>query len=70
MSTGKITAYSDDANGGVIAADNGRTYFFHKREWRSPEIKPQVEIHVTFSADKKHACDVHFIQPPTPKNKL
>jgi hypothetical protein len=68
MSSGKILAYSDDASGGVIEADNGRTYFFHKSEWKSPETKPEAGLRVIFSEDMKDAYGVRLVPAPAPKN--
>ena len=70
MSTGKILAYSDDAGGGVIQDSSGRAHYFSKAEWKSPETKPEAGMSVIFSVAKKHACDVHLIQPPALENNL
>jgi hypothetical protein len=67
ISTGKIISYSDKAGGGVVEAGNGRTYYFSKAEWKSPETKPQAGIPVIFKKDRKHACDVRLDQAPALK---
>jgi hypothetical protein len=62
-----ILAYSDDVNAGVIKGHDGERYHFPKAEWRSPEIKPQVNMLVIFQKDNKSACNVQIELAPTSK---
>ena len=58
-----ILAYSGEVSAGVIRTRDGKTYYFSKAGWRSPD-NPKNDMSVTFAGDCNNAR--HVLPAPMP----
>jgi len=60
---GLVVSFSPDTNAGLITAEDGQRYMFHRQEWQTGKYFPTAGLEVDFETMGNDARSIFVLEP-------